>query len=48
MRTAFKIAVIAGSLILTACTVNPYTGEQQAARYLLDGPYGFGENETGR
>ena len=32
MHNIFKIGAIAGSLILTACTVNPYTGEQQASK----------------
>lgn len=32
MQNAFKITTIAGSLLLTACTVNPYTGEQQASK----------------
>ena len=32
MHNTIKIAAIAGSLILTACTVNPYTGEQQTSK----------------
>ncbi len=32
MQNTFKITAIAGSLLLTACTVNPYTGEQQASK----------------
>ncbi len=32
MQSTLKIAIIASSLILSACTVNPYTGEQQASK----------------
>ncbi len=32
MPNMLKIAAIASSLIVTACTVNPYTGEQQASK----------------
>lgn len=32
MQHSFKIAILASSVILTACTVNPYTGEQQASK----------------
>ncbi|MBE9539853.1 MAG: OmpA family protein [Proteobacteria bacterium] len=32
MQNILKIAAIASSLVLTACTVNPYTGEQQASK----------------
>jgi len=32
MPNMLKIAAIASSLMVTACTVNPYTGEQQASK----------------
>ena len=32
MRTALKLLVIPATVLITACTVNPYTGEKQASK----------------
>ncbi|MCL4104551.1 UNVERIFIED_CONTAM: hypothetical protein GTU68_047513 [Idotea baltica] len=32
MRTALKLLVIPATVLMTACTVNPYTGEKQASK----------------